>query len=75
MNLDEAKRVGVSASDEAFLATSQSTNAHSVAAMAVVVDTKDQAAVRFYRHFDFRPLQRAPMRLCLPMTTVAALLS
>jgi hypothetical protein len=43
--------------------------------MAVVVDTKEQAAVRFYRHFDFRPLQRAPMRLCLPMTTVAALLS
>lgn len=46
------------------------THAHSVAAMAVVVDTKAQAAGRFYRHFDFRPRQRAPPRLCLPMASV-----
>lgn len=58
MNLDEAERAGASASDEAFLATSQPTNAQSVAAMTVLVDTtdtKDQAAGRCYRHFDFRP--------------------
>jgi hypothetical protein len=46
-----------------------------VAAMAVVVDAKDQAANQFCRHFDFRPLQRAPMRLYLPMTMNTELLS
>jgi hypothetical protein len=39
--------------------------------MAMVVDEKDQAAVRFYRHFDLLPLQRTPMTLYLAMTMVA----
>jgi len=45
------------------------------AAMAVVVDAKDEAAVSFYRHFDFVPLQRNARRMYLPMKTVAALLA
>jgi len=42
--------------------------------MAVVVDTKDEAAAAFYRHFDFAPLQSKLRRLYLPMKTVAGLL-
>lgn len=47
--------------------------AHSaqIAAMAVVVDAKDDAAEAFYRRFDFQPLQTTPRRLYLPMQTVA----
>ena len=44
-----------------------------IAAMAVVVDAKDAAAEAFYKHFDFRPLQRRPNRLFLPMKVVAGL--
>ena len=40
MRLDEATWGGASASDEALPAASQRTNAHSVAAMAVVVDSE-----------------------------------
>lgn len=50
------------------------THAAEIAAMAVVVDAKDDAAVAFYRHFDFQPLQRSPKRMVLPMKTVASLL-
>jgi predicted GNAT family N-acyltransferase len=44
-----------------------------IAAMAVVVDAKDDAAVAFYRHFSFVPLQTQPRRLFLSMNTVAGL--
>ena len=44
-----------------------------IAAMAVVVDAKDDAAEAFYRHYSFVPLQRQPRRLFLPMKTVAGL--
>jgi GNAT superfamily N-acetyltransferase len=47
--------------------------AANIAAMAVVVDAKDEAAKAFYRHFSFLPLHRQPRRLFLPMKTVAAL--
>ncbi len=49
-------------------------HAAEIAAMAVVVDAKDDLAVKFYRHFDFQPLQQNPRRMFLPMKTVAALL-
>ena len=44
-----------------------------IAAMAVLVDAKDQAAEAFYLHFGFIPLQQQPARLFLPMKTVAGL--
>jgi GNAT superfamily N-acetyltransferase len=51
------------------------THSAEIAAMAIVVDAKDDAAVSFYRHFDFRPLQRDARRMYLPMKAVAAVLS
>lgn len=50
------------------------THAAQIAAMAVIVDAKDEAAAAFYRHFSFIPLQANPQRLFLPMKTVAQLL-
>jgi GNAT superfamily N-acetyltransferase len=47
--------------------------ARQIAAMAVIVDAKDEQAERFYRHFDFLPFQQTPLRLFLPMTQVARL--
>jgi GNAT superfamily N-acetyltransferase len=49
--------------------------AHSaeIAAVAVVVDAKDDAAANFYRHHDFRALQSDGRRMYLPMATVAEL--
>ncbi|MBS0448417.1 MAG: GNAT family N-acetyltransferase [Proteobacteria bacterium] len=44
-----------------------------IASMAVVVDAKDEAAIAFYRHFDFMPLQAQPARLFLAMGTVTKL--
>ena len=44
-----------------------------IAAMAVLVDAKDEAAEAFYRHFSFLPLHEQPRRLFLPMKTVAGL--
>jgi predicted GNAT family N-acyltransferase len=44
-----------------------------VAAMAVVVDAKDEAAAAFYAHYEFRPLHTVPARLYLSMTKVAKL--
>jgi predicted GNAT family N-acyltransferase len=44
-----------------------------IAAMAVVVDAKDDEAEAFYRHFDFRALQKQPRRMFLPMKVVAML--
>ena len=46
-----------------------------IAAMAVVVDAKDDAAQAFYRHFSFLSLQAPPRRLFLPMKTVSGLFS
>ena len=47
--------------------------AANIAAMAVVVDAKDEAAEAFYRHFSFLPLQQQPRRLFLPMKVIAGL--
>jgi ribosomal protein S18 acetylase RimI-like enzyme len=44
-----------------------------IAAMALVVDAKDDAAQAFYQHFDFIPMQQHPRRLFLPMSTIKAL--
>lgn len=47
--------------------------ARQIAAMAVIVDAKDETVERFYRHFDFQPFQRTPLRLFLPMAQIAKL--
>ena len=47
--------------------------ARQIASMAVVVDAKDEAAERFYRHFNFLSLQSAPLRLFLPMQQIEKL--
>jgi predicted GNAT family N-acyltransferase len=44
-----------------------------VASFAVVVDAKDEAAQRFYEHFEFIPLPDTPGRLFLPMRTIEKL--
>lgn len=51
--------------------------AHSaeIAAMAVVVEAKDETAAAFDRHFDFQPLQASARWLFLPMKTAQALLA
>ena len=46
-----------------------------IAAMAVLIDAKNEAAETFYRHFSFLPLHQQPRRLFLPMKTVAGLLA
>ncbi|MCA3213609.1 MAG: GNAT family N-acetyltransferase [Burkholderiales bacterium] len=50
------------------------THADEIAAMAVVVDAKDENAAAFYRHYGFIPLQAQPSRLYVPMRVVAQLL-
>lgn len=50
------------------------THADQIAAMAVVVDAKNDDAVAFYRHYGFDTLQALPNRLFLPMRLVAQLL-
>ena len=47
--------------------------AQQIAAMAVIVDAKDERAKTFYRHFDFQPFQQTPLRLFLPMGQIATL--
>lgn len=47
--------------------------AKQIAAMAVIVDAKNEQAESFYQHFDFRPLQQIPLRLFLPMSQIAKL--
>ncbi len=49
-------------------------HADQIAAMAVVVDAKDEAAAAFYRHYGFVTLQTQPCRLFLPMRLVAQIL-
>ncbi len=48
-------------------------SAQQIAAMAVIVEAKDQRAENFYRHFDFQPFQLTPLRLFLPMGQIAKL--
>ena len=45
-----------------------------IAAAAVVVDAIDEAAMRFYEHFEFLRFPETPDRLFLPMKTIAQLL-
>ena len=47
--------------------------AQQIAAMAVIVDAKNERAESFYRHFDFQPFQQTPLRLFLPMGQIAKL--
>lgn len=49
-------------------------HADQIAALAVVVDAKDEAAAAFYRHYGFVTLQAQPSRLFLPMREIAQLL-
>lgn len=49
-------------------------HADQIAAMAVVVDAKDESAASFYRHYGFVPLQAQPSRLFVPMRLAATLL-
>jgi len=49
-------------------------HADRIAAMAVVVDAKDEAAAAFYRHYGFLTLQAQPSRLFVPMRLVTQLL-
>ena len=49
-------------------------HADQIAAMAVVVDAKDDAAAAFYRHYGFLTLQAQPSRLFVPMRLVTQLL-
>jgi GNAT superfamily N-acetyltransferase len=47
--------------------------AQQIAAMAVIVDAKNERAESFYRHFDFQPFQKTPLRLFLSMAQIAKL--
>lgn len=47
--------------------------AQQIAAMAVIVEAKNERAESFYRHFDFQPFQQTPLRLFLPMAQIAKL--
>lgn len=49
-------------------------HADQIAAMAVIVDAKDEKAASFYRHYGFLPLQTQPTRLFVPMHLVGQLL-
>ena len=49
-------------------------HADQIAAMAVVVDAKHEAAAAFCRHYGFVTLQAQPSRLFVPMRLVAQLL-
>lgn len=40
---------------------------------ALFVDAKDESAADFYRRYDFMPLPTRPLRLFLPMKTIADL--
>ena len=44
-----------------------------IAAMAVLVDAKDNRAATFYEHFTFRHFEGNDLRLYMPMTEIAAL--
>ena len=44
-----------------------------VAAVAVIVDAKDEDAVAFYRHYEFVPFKDQTARMFLPMGTIEKL--
>ena len=44
-----------------------------VAAVAVIVDAKDENAVAFYRHYEFVPFKDQPARMFLPMRIIEKL--
>ena len=44
-----------------------------IAAYALIVDAKDETAAAFYRHHGFTALPSSPLRLFLPLATVAGL--
>ena len=46
-----------------------------IASAAVIVDAKDEAALKFYRRYGFISFLDAPARLFLPMKTIARLVS
>ncbi len=46
-------------------------NADQVAAVAVIVDAINDAAIDFYRHYDFQQFPEQPNKLLLPMRTIA----
>ncbi|MCW3675978.1 GNAT family N-acetyltransferase [Burkholderia cenocepacia] len=41
-----------------------------IAAVALMVDAKDETAAAFYRHFGFAPLTSDPLALFMPLATV-----
>ena len=45
-----------------------------IGSAGVLVDAKDEAARRFYQHFNFLPLDGAPNSLFLPMKTIGGLI-
>jgi predicted GNAT family N-acyltransferase len=44
-----------------------------IAAMAVLVDAKDEGAVRFYERYGFRRFEDRPFRLYMPMVEIQQL--
>jgi hypothetical protein len=42
-----------------------------IAAMAVIVDAKDEQAESFYRHLGVQPFQQTPLRLFVPIGHIA----
>ena len=49
------------------------TQSQQIAALAVIVDAKNEAAVGFYQRYGFQQLVGQPRRLFFPMQTIAAL--
>lgn len=43
-----------------------------IAAFAMIVDAKDKRAAAFYKHYEFIELTDSPLRLFLPLATVAS---
>jgi predicted GNAT family N-acyltransferase len=51
------------------------TASHQVGSVAVIVDAKDPAVAGFYSRYGFIPFPQEPLRLFLPMKTIAALVA
>jgi hypothetical protein len=49
------------------------TSSEAVGTYALIVDAKDESAASFYGHFDFLRFPSNPLRLFLPVATIAAL--
>lgn len=69
----QGKQIGktlmVNAMKRALLASS------TVGMYALVVDAKNEKAKSFYQHFGFLPLEDHPMRLFIPLDTIAELVA